>query len=309
MLTSFFGKSHPINFIVLAFLLLVGYIFGGIAGTETFLTLPSLLQYVFYFIVLFFSLLLLDFIVKKNKLTLSNSYAIVVFTCFLVMFPAIFTSHDIIIAHLFIILAFRRMLSLNNDLNSEKKILDASIWLTVASFFYFWSLLFFIALFIAILRGTAANYKKILIPFAGFFATFILATTYHFLINDSFAWFFKWFTPTSFNFSAYHSGKILLPVSFLCALLIWTAVDRITQLGAISRKENPNTILLLVLAAISIFVSLLSPVKNGAEAVFVFFPTAIIASKYIERISEIWFKELLLWMLLLLPVALLIFYK
>jgi hypothetical protein len=199
-------------------------------------------------------------------------------------------------------MAMRRILSFRSEKNIDKKILDASIWISLAAFFYFWSLLFFIVLYFSILRKQNTTYKQLLIPVVGFVVMFVLATCYHLIVSDSFTWFFEWKIPISFDFSAYNTSKILLPVTIIAAFLIWTGISRFFNLAYIQKKERFNTVTILLSLLISIVVALTSPIKTGAEMLFIFGPLVIIISNYIEISKEFWFKELLLWLAVLLPI-------
>ncbi len=192
MLTSFFGKSNPVNYLILGVFIIIGYLLGGLSGSETELTPLGILEQVFFVSVGLLSIMLLDFIVQKNALTRNNTYAILFFGCFMAMIPTVFLNADVLLANFFLLLAVRRIISLKNDKNSEKKILDASLWITVASFFYFYSLLFFVPLWLAIVQKPNSSYKQMLVPFAGFFAAIIINVAYHLLVFDSFLWFFEW---------------------------------------------------------------------------------------------------------------------
>src|SRR5690606_21793740 len=125
--------------------------------------------------------------------------SIFLYSCFTLMFPMIFLNSEILFAQIFLLLAIRRTVSLRKDTNSEKKILDAAIWITVASLFYFWSLLFFIPLWMGVARKPNLTYKQMLVPIVGFMAVFILYTAYQLLIHDSFSWFFNWKNPVDYN--------------------------------------------------------------------------------------------------------------
>jgi hypothetical protein len=202
-------------------------------------------------------------------------------------------------------------MSLRSDKNSSKKILDASFWITIASLFYFWSLLFFIPLWIAIIQKPNSNYKQMLIPFTGFAAVLIINTAYQLLINDSFAWFFNWMEPVSFDFSKYNSPSVLVPATVILAFYIWTGVYRTLRLSAVSIKEKSNYLLMLYVSLISLLTALMGPEKTGAEILFVLAPISIIAANYIEGfetdryvekdITEFWFKEIMLWLVVVLP--------
>jgi hypothetical protein len=57
----------------------------------------------------------------------------------------------------------------------------------------------------------------------------------------------------------------------------------------------------LLAALIAIAILVIVPQKSGAEFLFLFAPLSIIMANYMEIISEKWFKEILIWMLMLVP--------
>ncbi|MDP2686925.1 MAG: DUF6427 family protein [Aequorivita sp.] len=311
MLTSFFGKSNPVNFLILGAFIIVGYLLGAISGSSIIITSFSLLNHGFFIVLSVLSMLLLDFIIRKNHLTKNNTFAILFFTCFLVMLPVIFLQHKILLANAFLLLAIRRIMSLRSDKNSSKKILDASIWITVASLFYFWSLLFFIPLFIAVLQKPNTNYKQILIPFTGFVAVLMINTAYQLMVTDSLLWFTNWQDAISFDFSRYNSAAVLVPITVILAFYIWAGIYRVLKLSMVPLKERPNYLLLLYLSITALLVALAGPEKTGAEILFILAPIAIIVTNYIENfeteryvekdVAEFWFKEIMLWLVVVLP--------
>jgi hypothetical protein len=311
MLTSFFGKSNPINYLILGVVISAGYLYAEISINTFDISLSSVFLHLFFMVISGLGMLLLDFIIRKNQLTKNNTYAIFFFTCFMVMLPIIFLQYKIILANAFLLLALRRIMSLRSDKNSTKKILDASLWITVAALFYFWSLLFFIPLWIAVIQKPNSNYKQMLVPFIGFCAVVIINTAYQLLANNSFAWLFNWKDKISFDFSAYNSVSILIPVTIILAFYIWTGFYRVFKIPALPLKEKPNFILLLYVSLTTLFIALGSPNKTGAEVLFVLAPVSIISANYIEssfrdwdrrnETSEFWFKEIMLWMVVILP--------
>ena len=311
MLTSFFGKSNPINYLILGVFIIAGYLLGAISHSEIFITPSLLLTHSAFVIFSVLIMLLLDFIIRKNHLTQNNTYAIFFFTCFLTMLPIIFLQHKIILANAFLLLALRRLMSLRSDKNSEKKILDASIWITLASLFYFWSLLFFVPLWIAIVQKPNSTYKQMLVPITGFLAVFVINTAYQMLATDTFSWFLNWKDEVGFDFSAYNSAAILVPVTIMLAFYIWTAVYRILRISKLSLKERPNHLLLLYVSITTLFIALGAPEKTGAELFFIMAPVAIVSANYIESpekeqyrekdMAEFWFKEIMLWLVVILP--------
>src|SRR5690606_24251250 len=283
MLTSFFGKSNPINYLILALFIFAGYLVEIFSGSNIPNTLLLFGVHAGFIILTVVSMLLLDFIIRKNHLTKNNTFAIFFFSCFLVMLPVIFTRQNILLSNFFLLLSLRRIMSLRTDKNSPRKILDASIWITAASVFHFWSLLFFVPLWIAVIQKPNSSYKQMLIPFVGFFAVLIIYTASQLLINDSFSWFLNWQKPVRFDFSVYNAASILIPVTIFFAFYVWTSVYRILKISIVPLKEKPNYLLLLYISIASLFVALTTPEKTGAEILFLLAPISIIAANYIEN--------------------------
>lgn len=302
MLTSFFSKSNPINYLILGIFIFAGYFIAFFSETETIFTTASVGKRVVLGGIAVFAMLLLDFIIRKNHLTKNNTYGILFFTFFLLSFPVIFSEVKQFIATIFLLLSFRRILSFRSEKNSEKKILDATLWITLASFFYFWSLLFFIVLFVGLFRKPGDNYKEVLIPFVGFSGLFVLATAYYFATTNSFQWFFTWKPEIDVDFSAYNQLHILVPVAIILTFLVWTGFWFFFKIARMQKKERPNAALIVLSLLVCIAIALASPEKTGAEVLFIFSPLAVVITNYLENSKEFWFKEVLLWLAVLLPI-------
>ncbi len=240
MLTSFFGKSKPVNFIIVGIYLIMGWFYSSFIILDNFSLLSFFQTDTVLLLMILFSVLLLNFIVKKNKLTANNTYSILFLTSFMLIMPEFFFHPDIIISNALLWLAFRRILSLNSGINIEKKILDASIWITIASLFYFWCILFFIVLFISTFQRRSKNYKLLLIPFVGFSSVIILITAIKLVLNNTFLWFLDIDTNFSLDFKEYDSISLIIPISFLLILLIWTLIQKLINFSEI-RLMSFNT--------------------------------------------------------------------
>lgn len=229
------------------------------------------------------------------------------------MLPVIFAETEIIWANAFLLLALRRIISLRRDTNSKKKILDAAIWITVASLFYFWSLLFFIPLWIAIIQKPNLVYREMLIPIVGFIAVFLINAAFQLLMYDSFSWFFKSQQPIGLDFSMYNLPKVLIPATLILTLLLFTLLNRLQRLSSVSLKEKSNDMIFFTIVVISVTMAFCATNKNGSELIFLFAPTAILCANYIEGSmkpkyekrdsAEYWFKEILLWTVSLFGIA------
>lgn len=309
MLTSFLEKSRPINFLIFGGLIFLSGLLHLFTLGEAPFSWVLLPYFLFQFVLCLLFLFILNFIIVKNHLTEPTNLALFFFSGFLIMLPEVFFHEEITIANLFLLLAFRRIISLSKDTNASVKIFDASIWISAAALFYFWSLILFIPLWIAIIQKPNSNYKQLLMPFVGFIMIFLLGMAYHILANDSFLWFFDLKKSISLDFSRYNQIEILFPATIVFAFLIWASSWKIFTFKSVSFKERPKQILLFYIAVALLAIALAAPEKTGAEMLFIFPPVAIVTANYFEKDKnkhwkekdklELLFKELLLWLVVL----------
>tara|TARA_R100000935_G_scaffold36196_1_gene56956 strand:+ start:58624 stop:59547 length:924 start_codon:yes stop_codon:yes gene_type:complete len=305
MLTNFFGKSNPINFIICGAYLLIGLFASLFLLPSEVIHLQEVLVKAGLWVVLFFSILLLDFVIRKNALTGTNTFGIYIFSGFIVMLPVIFTEAYIIFSNVFLMLALRRMVSLTSEKNIEKKIFDASLYITIAALFHFWSVLFLLPLYWAVIRVASAGFRLLFIPLVGIFTVLILTATFCLLVFDDVSWLLDWVPVFSLDFSVYNQASVLVPSALIATFLVWTLVLRIMRFSSMPRKIQRNYRLLTITTLVSVAILFLSATKTGAETLFLFAPLAIVITNYLERLSDVWFKEILLWLFLLLPLGVL----
>lgn len=301
MLTNFFGKSNPLIFFLLSLYVIAGYIFWIVKISKVEVGNQPLFVYILTGALLIFFIFLLDFIIRKNNLTRLNTYAILLFVCFLFFAPALLGDTDILMANFFLLLSLRRILSLSSEKKIGKKILDASIWISVATLFYFWSLFFFVVLFIAIIRIPNYNFRYILIPIIGVATVFIVATTYNILLYDSIFWFKGLNTSYTLEFSKYSKPPLVVSISVLSAFLIYCVIYRLMNLSSVSKKDKSNYLILIILLAACGSLTVMAPEKTGAELFFILSPLAIIMTNYLERIKTFWLKEIIFWIVIVVP--------
>ncbi len=305
MLTNFFGKSNPINFIICGAYLLIGLFESFFFSASELINIEEVLVKIGFWAVLVFSMLLLDFVIRKNALTATNTFGIFVYSGLIVMLPIIFTEATIIFSSMFLLLALRRMVSLSSEKNIEKKIFDATLYISIATLFHFWSILFLLPLYFGIIRITTVSFRLLYIPLAGIFTVLILAITLHLMIFDNLVWFLNWLPTISLDFGAYNKASVLVPSAFIATLLVWTLVLRIMRFSSMPRKAQRNYRLLTIATIVSVAILFLSETKTGAEILFLCAPLAIVVTNYLEHLNDFWFKEILLWVFVLLPIGLL----
>ncbi len=303
MLTSFFRKSAPINYLIIGIVIIAGYILAQDSGEIKEMDVLELLKHIGFSGVVVFSMLLLDFIIRKNNLTKKNTYGILIFAGFLLMVPSIFKNRELMLALVFCLLALRRVFSFTSEKNIEKKILDASLWIALAMFFYFYSLFFFVPVYYAILRRPHASYRHFFIPPIGILITFILIAVFHLFMGVSFNWIYAIVSDVSLDFSAYNSLELVTSSALILVLLMWVGFYRLLRVSSIMRKGRTNYILLLVVLITGLVVAIAAPEKDGSELFFILPPLAIATTDYLENRENRLIKEIFLWIIVLLPVG------
>ncbi len=301
MLTSFFKKSGPLNFLVVSlYILLFAVVSFFLENNESF-DLYELGKSALLVLLLVFSLFLLDFIVRKNGLAQMNAYTILFFATLVCFFPFIFKDIALVGASVCVLFALRRMFSLQSIKNTERKILDASLWLAVATFLYFPSILMVMGLLWAIFIMPIKKLRYFFIPVVGFLGAFLIATAYYLWVDDDIEWFFNLFVQPSWDFTAYGIRATLIAIAFVSASFLWALFFRLGAISRLQKKERPNFLLVVYVVFISLTMILFSHKKDTTELLFAFAPMAIILANYVEHDSDKWFKELLLWLFILLP--------
>ncbi|MEZ4875683.1 MAG: DUF6427 family protein [Flavobacteriaceae bacterium] len=300
MLTSFFGKSSPINFLLLSiFIGLFGLLSFFWEGTAMFQWM-EFLKVLGIIILLVFSMLLLDFFIRKNYLNTSNTFAIFVFSCSVAVLPSI-KNLDIVFAQFLQLLAFRRIFSLNSGKNMEKKILDAALWISLASYFYFWSILLLGVLYLAIANLPSRKVRYFLIPPIGICALFSIATAYFLVVENSFDWFWHWPEKISLHFTPYAYPKLLIFITLFLSITVWSLFFRLSNTAEVPKKYRNNYLLVVFATIASFFVVLFSAQKSGGELLFLVAPSSIVIAGYLEKKGDMLLKELIMWCILFIP--------
>ncbi len=305
MLTSFFGKSSPINFLLLGIYILSLCCLHYFWNPDTEFTTSSIIRLASSLLLLIFSMLLLDFMVRKNLLTQTHTFAIFFFTTFVCLLPQLWNQPGLVAANLCSMFALRRIFSLQSDKNDEKKILDASLWILAASLFYFWCLCWFVALFIALISKPKSHVRYYLIPLAATLGVMGMMVAYCLLFHDSLQWITEWPRTPDFDFKAYQSSQALPGLILIAILSLIAVVFRIIRLKNIPKKDRPNYSLVTQVLIVAVLVSFCSSERSTSELIFIMAPAAIVVSGLLEHQSRRWISEIQLVLFLVLPILLL----
>ena len=292
MIASVFKKSTPLNYALTVFLVLFFFFIYQIQDTSWVASGVLLLKKAFTFLVVLASIFLTSFIGKRNGLTKNSSYTAIFFLLLLLFFPTILNNLNILLANFFILLALRRLISLQSMKASKEKIFDASLWIFVASLFSFWSILFLILVFISVIFHVSRDYTNWVLPFIAFIAVaiFFAFFTSFFGINILDYWHqntqidiaIDYFTNTNQNiaFSIYVSVALFFVFSMFITL---SHRPSITQT---SYKK------ILASFFIGVIVFVLSANKSSDFLLLTIAPLAILASAHLEYLQTKFKQEM-----------------
>lgn len=302
MLANFFGKSSPINFIIISGVFLV-YFFGHyyleyqvIPYTEIGVLIPVILVLFFFY----------NFILFKNKLTLFNSYGFLLFAILFGVFAIANFDRNTLLMHGLLLIFLRRVYSLRNATNNFGKLFDSGLWLGVFFIFEPFSALFGVLIYTANSLFQKTNWQTLLIPVVGFVSALICVFAYHFWLDQAMVFwsYFNWYT--SYDFSVYSRLELLVPMAIFGSLTLVAFLFKTPKVAGISGSYRKywTLVFLNLLVAVAFVVFLRN--RTGAELQYVFFPVSIILANGLESVRSKLLKNVCIFLALVLPVLLLI---
>lgn len=305
MITSIFKKSKSINFIIIFFIALLAFFIAKTKLTHDSVSFIFIVKQLALFLVVCASILLLNFIVSKNSLTKKNDYEILLFCLFLLFITETTSNSHILVSNFFVLLGLRRIISLRSQKEVKKKLLDAAFWITVASLFYFWAILFFALIFISLILYSDNNIRHWIIPITGAITVTVIAFTASILLNENFFELYNISTDVSYDFSQYNSLKYLVAITTLLSFGIWSSIYYLNNIKKKKKASRSSFKIIIIAALIGFSIVIHAPNKNGSEFLFLYAPLAIIISNYIDIIKEKWFEEVFLGVLVFTPFVIL----
>lgn len=296
MITNFFSKTKPINFLVLSAMIIVVFLISSVFTFDSQLSLTYLVKKGIFLLIVTFMLFVLDFVIRKNTLTHDNSYALLIYVFLWGFFPFSFENSDFLISNLFLLLSFRKIYSLRTQIKTKEKIFDSALWISIACIFYSWSILYLILLYAAIFLFNKSSRRNLIIPLIGFVTPIFLLYVYLLIVDNLEIIGLFWELQVNFDLSNYSQNNILIPL-ILILLFSTISIFATTKQSIMSNQDFKSTwIILIFQLALSIVVVLIAPSKNGSELSFLFFPLSILFANYIQDVKKYWLKELFLYL-------------
>jgi hypothetical protein len=305
MLSNLFSKSRPIGYVVIGIMLLLTYILHLMSDT-TWLQSPAvIIEKSILFVLVVFSVLLVQFITVKNQLAVNNLYSLFIYACFLTLFPTFYDDTQLIISNLLILLALRKIISLQTLNEPKIKIFDASLWIFIATLFESWTILYLAMIYLTIIWYASKDYRHWIIPLIALLTVTILFYTYALLTNIDLLAFWVDKYDISFNFNYFTSPYQNISLSFYATIAVLFLIYQLTNLKSIATNHITLVKNIILCFLIGSAVYILTPEKSNGLLVFTFFPLSIIGGNFIAKNKTDWVKETVLITLFL--VSLLIF--
>ncbi len=301
MITSFFGKTKPINYVIVVTFLFLFYWLVHFSLFKKIHTPEELLWQMLMLLFLSFSIFLVDFIVKKNRITFANSYTILFFTLLMVVFPETLTDSKAILSNTFILLALRRIIGMRSLKGLKGKIFDASLWIFFASFFYDWAILFLLLVFLSIYIYEPKGFRNWLVPLAAFFTAFMLSSAFLVLIGKLDFLFTHYTFSILFDFGNYlkwaNSGRLIIYGLALFILIVLAFIN----LGNSGVGKIITMRLVVFFLVLGLILNGLVSSEEQHPILLTFFPGAVLMSSYVESIKRVNIREIVLLVSILAP--------
>jgi hypothetical protein len=294
MITSVFKKSTPLNYSLVVILMLVFFLIYQFQDVSWMSSGVLLLQKSGILLVLLASIFIANFITKKNGLSKDSSYTIFFYFLLLLFFPSVLDNVNLILANFFILLALRRLISLQSLKASKEKIFDASLWIFVATLFHFWSILFLVLVFISIIFHVSRDYRNWLLPFIAFFTIGIVFLLFAAIWDINVIEFINSNVSTNFNIDYFTNNYQNAALSIYVSVALFFVVSMFLTLS--NRPQLLHTSFKKIIASffIGVIIFLISSNKSNDLLVFTFAPIAIMATSHIEIVQQQMKREIVL---------------
>lgn len=291
MLASVFNKSRPVNYIIIAAVLVLFYFLYLFKDTYWIGYIYLIMQKAGLLLLLAGSLFLVNFITRRNTLSRANTYAMFLFLVFLILLPTTLVNTNVIISNFLLLLALRRLISLQSLITPKEKIFDASFWIFASALFHFWSILFIVLVFISIIFHVARDYRNWIIPFIAFFAVGIIYAVAILAFGKDFFDHLHGEARISFDFTYFENIQQNIALAAFSSFAVLFSITQIMALPGkpLNMQASYKKIIYSFLLGVVVYV--LSAEKNNSFLAFTFAPLAIMGANYLESQDNHWIKE------------------
>ncbi|WP_281636828.1 DUF6427 family protein [Flavobacterium marginilacus] len=298
MITSVFRKSTPFNFSLVVILMLVFFFLYQIQDVTWTNSVILILQKTGLFLILFATVFLTSFISKKNGLSRDSTYTAFFAFLYLIFFPDLFNNPNLILSNFFVLLAIRRLISLQTLKESKEKLFDASLWIFIAALFQFWSILYILLVFISVIFHVSSDYRNWVIPFIALFAVSILFAACSLIFDINSIAFLKESSQIDFDIDYFTNNYQNASFSIYITVALFFIISTFSTLSSRPLVLLSSYKKVIASFFIGILVFVLSANKSNETLVFTFAPLAILSTSHIEISQPKLKEEIVLFVLL-----------
>ncbi|RYJ39882.1 hypothetical protein NU08_0638 [Flavobacterium anhuiense] len=286
MITSVFKKSTPLNYSLVVILILVFFFMFQIKDPSWVTSYFLAFQKVSLLCFILASFFMINFIVKKNGLSKDNGYAILFYLLFILFFPTIFNNSNVIYANFFVLLALRRLISLQSLKASKEKIFDAAFWIFIASLFQFWSILFLILVYISIIFHVSRDYRNWVLPFIALLAVTILFYMTSLILNFDAVAFIQERAVIDFRIDYFKNNYENAALSIYTAVALFFVTSMLMTLSNRPQIVHSSYKKIVACFFIAAIVYIISPNKSNDLLLFSIAPLSIMATSHVEYMQQ-----------------------
>ena len=286
MITSVFKKSTPLNYSLVVILILVFFFMFQIKDPSWVTSYFVAFQKMSLLCFILASFFMINFIVKKNGLSKDNGYAILFYLLFVLFFPTVFNDSNVIYANFFILLALRRLISLQSLKASKEKIFDAAFWIFIASLFQFWSILFLILVYISIVFHVSRDYRNWVLPFIALLAVTILFYMTSLILNFDAITFIQERAMIDFRIDYFKNNYENAALSIYTAVALFFVTSMLMTLSNRPQIVHSSYKKIVACFFIAVLVYIISPNKSNDLLLFSIAPLSIMATSHVEYMQQ-----------------------
>jgi len=267
------------------------------SANQTF-TVTGIILVALRFMIWMLLLLLTPFIAQKNDLTRNSSYALLFYIGFQCYFPNMLLDIRALLAQLLILMAQRRLLSLQTLNSPKEKILDATIFIGVASLLYFWLGIFIFLVYISVIFDVSRSYRNWIIPIVGMLGVALGVQLLLFFIHYPIAEEWQTLPFYEVDWNRLMQQFQFIPLTLFAFYVVYFTGNLIINLQSrpIVLQGNFKKLIFCVLLVGIAFV--LDIHKTFALLGICFFPLSLMGASQLEYLKNKWVANILLLLFL-----------
>lgn len=299
MITTLFRKSTVLNYSIV----IIGVVvFFFLFQIQVFSTQESSLEFLkkgVLFAIILTSIFTSNFIIIKNGLSKDSAYTVLAYFILLLFSPTLWNNFHLIVSNFFVLLALRRLISLQSLKFTKEKIFDASLWVFVASLFHFWSILYIILVFIAILFQAARDYRNWFLPIIAFFTTASIFGSLSLFFDKRWITHFISLSVVDYKINYFVNNYQNLALSVYATIALFFLISMFMSISKKPLNLHSSFKKIIWAFIIGVIIFIVSPNKSNDMLVFTIAPLSMMITNHIEMSHIKWQKEVVLAILII----------